>query len=109
MVGLALHLFGYPQVLLDGMPVDIRRRKELALLAYLAATQRAHSRDTLADLFWPGYDQTSARGNLRRTLSGLNRSLSGGRLTADRELVALAQQEGLWIDVVELKGAAGGV
>ena len=81
MPGLALHLFGYPTVTLDGAPVDMRRRKELALLAYLAATQRAHSRDALADLFWPGYDQTSARGNLRRTLSNLNRSLGGDWLT----------------------------
>ena len=61
MAGLALHLFAYPQVIVGDAPVEMRRRKEVALLAYLAATQRAHSRDTLADLFWPGYDQTSAR------------------------------------------------
>ena len=103
MAGLALHLFGYPTVTLDGAPVDLRRRKEVALLAYLAATQRTHSRDTLADLLWPGYGQTSARGNLRRTLSNLNRSLGGDRLSVDREQVALPQQDGLWVDVTAFR------
>ena len=100
MTSLALHLFGYPHIVLVGAPVDMRRRKEIALLAYLATTQRAQSRDILADLFWPGYNQTSARGNLRRTLSNVNRSLGNGWMVVDREQVALAQREGLWIDVV---------
>ena len=99
MTNLALRLFGYPQVSLNGMPIDVRRRKEIALLAYLAATQRAHSRDTLAELFWPGYDQASRAGNLRRTLSNLNSSLGGDRLSVDREQVALPPQEGLWVDL----------
>ena len=103
MAGLALHLFGYPRILLDGAPVDIRRRKEIALVAYLAITQRPQSRDTLADLLWPGYGQTSARANLRRTLSSLNRSLGSNWLAVNREQVALAQQDGAWIDVIDFQ------
>ena len=103
MAGLALHFFGFPQVTRNGAPVELRRRKEIALLAYLAVTQRAHSRDSLAALLWPGYDQTSARGNLRRTLSNLNRKLEAGWLDIDHEQVALPPQTGLWIDVVSFQ------
>ena len=59
-----------------------------------------HSRDSLAAFLWPGYDQTSARGNLRRTLSNLNRILGEGWLSVDREQVALPPQDGLWVDTV---------
>ena len=99
MTNLALRLFGFPHASLDGTPIDVRRRKEFALLIYLAVTQRAHSRDVLADLLWPGYGQTSTRASLRRTLSGLNRNLGGDLLSVDREQVALPPQEGLWVDV----------
>ena len=68
MARLSLYLLGPPQLELDGEPVQIGRRKALALLIYLAVTRRTHSRDSLATLFWPDYDQSSARADLRRTL-----------------------------------------
>ena len=40
------------------------RRKAVALLVYLVTSEYARSRDTLATLLWPGYDQATARGNL---------------------------------------------
>jgi DNA-binding SARP family transcriptional activator len=49
--------------------------KMRALLAYLAMNPREHSRETLAELFWPNNDGTTARGNLRRTLADLKRAL----------------------------------
>jgi hypothetical protein len=45
---------------LDGAPVETDRRKALALLAYLAVTKQSHSREALAALFWPDYDQSRA-------------------------------------------------
>ncbi len=39
----------------------------LALLAYLAVTRQSHSRESLAALFWPDYDQSRAHAYLRRT------------------------------------------
>ena len=71
---LSLYLFGPPRLELDGIPVHIPRRKAMALLAYLAVSSQSHSRDALATLLWPENDQSSARAELRRTLSVLNRA-----------------------------------
>ena len=65
---LTLSLLGPPRVELDGAAVHIGRRKAVALLAYLALTHASHSRDVLAELLWPGYDQRSARAHLRRAV-----------------------------------------
>ena len=73
MSAMKLILFGSPRVEQKEQPVEVSRRKSMAMLAYLAATEQPHSRDTLATLFWPEVDQRRARGNLRRALSDLNR------------------------------------
>lgn len=53
-----------------------RTQKTGALLAYLALhVQRAHSREELADLFWPDIDPEAARANLRSALSSLRRQI----------------------------------
>ena len=61
---LALYLLGPPRAELDGEEVRFPRRKAVALLAYLAATGRCHSRDSLATLLWPELDQSTARAPL---------------------------------------------
>jgi predicted ATPase/DNA-binding SARP family transcriptional activator len=105
---LALYLLGSPRVELDGEEVHIGRRKALALLAYLAvegssrsadASVSVHSRDTLATLLWPEYDQSRARADLRRTLSLLNRMLGDEWIAADRETAGLDPNADLWLDV----------
>ena len=45
---LGLYLLGPPHIELDGEPIHLPRRKALAFLAYLAVTNRAHSRDNFA-------------------------------------------------------------
>jgi DNA-binding SARP family transcriptional activator len=77
---LKLYLLGLPRVEFDDTPVDIQRRKALAL-------HQPHSRDTLATLFYPDQDQKRARAYLRRDLASLNTSLPGEWLAADREIV----------------------
>ena len=72
---LALYLLGPPRIERDGHPVDVRRRKAVALLAYLAVTGQGHSRDALATLFWPEHDQSHARAGLRRALASLKKGL----------------------------------
>jgi predicted ATPase/DNA-binding SARP family transcriptional activator len=53
-----------------------RSQKIGALLAYLALyPQRVHSREELADLFWPDADPEAGRTNLRTALSSLRRQL----------------------------------
>lgn len=65
-----LLLLGSPRIERDGgVPVEVDTRKAIALGAYLAVTRGCHTRDTLAALLWPEYDQTRARAALRRTLA----------------------------------------
>jgi DNA-binding SARP family transcriptional activator len=71
MAGLNLFVLGPPRLECDGQPVEVERRKALALLIYLAITGQDQRRDTLAALLWPEYDQASARAALRRTLFSL--------------------------------------
>lgn len=100
---LALYLLGSPQIELDGKLVEISRRKATALLAYLAVTGQAHSRDALATLLWPDYDQSRARGALRRTLSTLNTALNDIWLEADRETIELKRNANLFVDVEQFR------
>ncbi|MEZ4718700.1 MAG: BTAD domain-containing putative transcriptional regulator [Caldilineaceae bacterium] len=94
-----LRFFGQPQLSIDGHTVDLKSRKGWALLAYLAATDRAHSRDLLATLFWPEHTQTRARGNLRRLLFTLNQSPAGAWLQADSDTIALRMTSDGQIDL----------
>jgi predicted ATPase/DNA-binding SARP family transcriptional activator len=96
---LALYLLGPPRIERDGQPVDVRRRKAVALLTYLAVTGQSHSRDALATLFWPEHDQSRARAGLRRTLASLKKGLGEGWLEVDRENVELNSDTALWLDV----------
>ena len=98
---LKLRLFGAPLIEVDHVLVEPRRRKAIALLAYLAVTNQHHTRDTLATLLWPEYDQVNARAALRGVLNSLKDVLGDKWLYADRELVALKENHRSWIDVKE--------
>jgi len=58
---LALSLLGPPRVERDGRAIRVDTRKATALIAYLGVTGEPHTRDSLAALLRPEYDQTSAR------------------------------------------------
>ena len=100
---LKLFLFGSPQLEIDGTPVELGRRKAMALLAYLAVTEKSHSRDTLALLLWPEADQSQARSTLRRNLSVLNKALGSGWLDISREAIGLEAKPDLWVDVNQFR------
>ncbi|GAB4433264.1 MAG: AAA family ATPase [Anaerolineae bacterium] len=100
---LTLFLLGSPRLERDGQPVEVDTRKAIALMAYLAVTRQSHSRDALATLLWPDYDQTHARGALRRTLSALNKALAGEWLEVDRETIGLRPEANIWLDVAEFQ------
>jgi DNA-binding SARP family transcriptional activator len=86
--------------MVDGEPITVDTRKAIALAAYLATTNQAHSRDSLASLFWPDYDQERARASLRRTLSTLRRALGAcaALLRTERDLIAF-HSAGISVDV----------
>lgn len=98
-----LRLMGSPTLTVRGADVHINRRKAVALLAYLAVTGRAHSRDALAELLWPDVDVSVGRGYLRRRLSQVNRLLGGDGIEADWETAQLNPALDLWLDVVAFR------
>ncbi|MFN2490916.1 MAG: BTAD domain-containing putative transcriptional regulator [Actinomycetota bacterium] len=95
---LSLRLLGSPRIERDGVALRVDTRKATALLVYLAVTDDEHSRDSLALLLWPDYDEARARAALRRTLSVLHKGLAGTSLRIDRAKIAL-EREYLWLDV----------
>lgn len=94
---LRLYFLGMPRLELDGRRLVPDRRKATALLAYLAVEGGAPSRETLATLFFPASEQSTALAYLRRTLFSLTQTLPGGWISADRDTVQL-QSEGVWVD-----------
>ncbi|NCF66971.1 MAG: tetratricopeptide repeat protein [Chloroflexi bacterium] len=101
MANLELFLLGPMQVKLDDAFIDVKPRKALALLVYLAVTAERHSRDALATLLWPESSQQTARKYLRNRLSELNLALGADWIEADRESVAL--RGGYWLDVADFQ------
>ena len=99
MAHLALYLFGPPRVELNNKLLAFDRRKAIALLAYLAITGEAHSRDALAALLWPDLDQQRARAALRRTLTALNKATIGDWLESNRQVIGFNNDESVWVDV----------
>lgn len=104
---LTFRFIGPPQIESDRAPVTLTRRKGIALLAYLAVTELPQSRDTLANLLWPGYDQSSARGNLRRTLYAVQSTIGGNILSVTRNEISLPSTHKAWFDVQAFKRALG--
>ncbi len=101
MIQLKIYLLGTPRFERNGEYINLDTRKASALLAYLAIVKQRQSRDALAALLWPEFDQTHARATLRRTLSTLNKALGGSYLEISREYLNLDFNAGIWVDVDE--------
>jgi predicted ATPase/DNA-binding SARP family transcriptional activator len=73
---LAIVTLGSPAITLDGIPVrGFVSNKAAALVYYLAATGRPHTRESLAGLLWAEATESHAHKNLRDVLSNLRRLL----------------------------------
>jgi DNA-binding SARP family transcriptional activator len=103
MSGYKLFCLGRPFLELDEQPLKLEMRKSLALLVYIRMAERAPSRESLAALFWPEFDQRHAQANLRRVLSSLNSSLGPEFLIADREKVGLKNHNHILLDVEDFQ------
>jgi len=88
---LSVQLLGSPQLLLDGRPLTIPRRKSRALIYYLAAHVRPLTRDHLLALFWPDQNRPAAQQVLRTTLHGLRKAL-GPALLVEENTLGLASE-----------------
>lgn len=103
MPSLRIFTFGSPRIEIIDRPLDLRRRKGLALLTYLAVTAQPHTREALATMFWPENDQSSALANLRRELSRLNQALGEGVLAIDRLQAGVNPQVEAWVDAAAFR------
>jgi DNA-binding SARP family transcriptional activator/Tfp pilus assembly protein PilF len=101
MTQLIMYLLGSPRFERNGININLDTRKAAALIAYLVITKKRQSRDTLAALLWPEFDQTHARATLRRTLSTLKKALGGSYLEISREYINLNFNAAIWVDVDE--------
>ena len=100
---LALSFLGSPRIERDGIAVDIKLRKVLAILAYLAVTGQRHNRDALAELLFPEKSRTDSRSDVRRSLSILRRAIGGEHLDGDRFSAWFAFREGTRVDVTDFR------
>lgn len=92
-------LFGPPRIKSDGKTVNIKSRKGLAMLAYLASAGWAVEREVLASLLWPEYDNCRARANLRRTLFTVQQTPIAGWFNADQYSISLTARAMNQIDI----------
>jgi DNA-binding SARP family transcriptional activator/pimeloyl-ACP methyl ester carboxylesterase len=98
MAVLKLSVLGPPRLERDGRPVELGLRRALALLVYLAVTDRPQARDTLAAMLWPDSDESEARGRLRRTLHRLTDALGASVLVVEGDTLRPAPTADLWLD-----------
>ncbi len=107
--GLRIELLGEPRVLHDGELVELpASKKTRALLGYLVATGREHTRERLCSLLWDGPDDPRAQ--LRWSLWKLRGAVDTAqtqRLIATREHVGF-RAHGAEIDVIALRERVGG-
>ena len=97
-----IELFGQPQVLYNGKPLQLARRKSRAVLYYIAAQERRVSRSQLLALFWPDLPRPAGQQTLRTTLHGLRQALGDG-VVIDGEHILLAE----WVQVDVHRFASG--
>lgn len=85
-----LLLHGYPAVLVGGVPVALKVKRALALVALLADAGRPVGRQGLAQLLWPDADAATGRGRLRRLLHELNGAIGHALVEGDGDALWLA-------------------
>jgi DNA-binding SARP family transcriptional activator len=96
--GLAIATLGAVDVTLEGRECNgFGTRKTLALLIYLAFSEVAVERETLAALFWDDVPEENARASLNVAVSQLRKKLPA-YIVATRETVSLNRDLPLWID-----------
>jgi len=95
---LKIRLFGLPRLLLNGHSVDGLRRKNRALIYYLAAQEGGSTREKLLPFFWPDHERSAAQPILRTMLHDLRKCL-GESFQADDRTITLASDT--FIDVLK--------
>jgi predicted ATPase/DNA-binding SARP family transcriptional activator len=93
---LSINLLGSPTIALDGRAVKgFVSSKAAALVYYLAATGRPHTREALAGLLWSETTDAQAFKNLRDVLSNLRRLLAPYLEITRQTVELIAETSGL--------------
>ena len=101
-MSLEIYLLGELKLDLDGTPLQLPATvRARSLLAYLVTyRQRSHSRERLAELFWPGRPRARALRSLSTALWHIRRVLpSGDYILSDAHTVQFNPQSDYWLDV----------
>lgn len=95
-VPVVVQLFGHPYVRGRG---PLTKRHALAIVVYLATTQRWVPRDTLAAFLWPDFEKEKAEHNLRQALYLVARCVGPallkreGAVSLDMSAVAIVRED----------------
>ena len=100
-----IYALSSPRVEFSGEIIHLKTRKSLALLIYLAVSDKTQSRDSIITLLWPELDPSRARAGLRRELSTLKKALPEGCILADRQCIALGSKTSVWLDIKLFRSA----
>jgi DNA-binding SARP family transcriptional activator len=96
-VPLSICLLGRPEAQIAGVPLVLHDQKARALIYYLAATGRSHTRDQLASLLWSESLESNARHSLRSSLYHIRQVLhgkgAGDVLVGDGDMISLKLSE----------------
>jgi len=84
-----IRLFGAPQLLLRSNNVDGLRRKNRALIYYVAAQGGQTTREKLLTFFWPDHERSAAQPILRNMIHEVRKTL-GDTFQADDQAIAFA-------------------
>lgn len=96
----SLYLLGPPRIERAGQLAALKYNRARALLAYLALEPGFHTRDSLAELFWPNEPTTQGRDKLKRMLFELREALGERCVEGDRYVVRLAPVSLVWVDAI---------
>lgn len=96
----SLYLLGPPRIERAGGAASLKYNRARALLAYLALEPGFHTRDSLAELFWPNEPTTQGRDKLKRMLFELREALGDHCVEGDRYVVRLAPVSTVWVDAI---------
>jgi len=100
-----IYMLGDFKIFLDDKPIEnLKSRKAREILKYLILNRgQKVSVFDLYDLFWPGFDDESARQNLNTTLYYIrkNLGLSSDELTLQEDFCLFSKSKDIYIDLEE--------
>src|SRR5512138_665749 len=83
---LEIDLLGSPRIFVNGQAAQGLRRKNRALLYYLAGAGKSVRRETVLALFWPDYERATSQPILRTMIHDLRRELGEAIRVEDHSL-----------------------